>query len=73
MSKADLFADALAAGLVPSDSVAEDFTVADLEALLAAPAEEEPAWDGTLSSPVPVIAPDGHPNLSADDLAARDE
>jgi hypothetical protein len=38
-----------------------------------APQEEapKPEWKGSLSSDEPLIAPDGHPNLSKEDLKAR--
>jgi hypothetical protein len=32
----------------------------------------KPEWDGSLSSSEPVVGPDGHVHLSADDIKARD-
>ncbi|HEV8482683.1 MAG TPA: hypothetical protein VGV87_03910 [Blastocatellia bacterium] len=57
MAKSDLFEQAQAAGLVASDASADDYTVAQLEALLAG---DVPAWEGSLSDKPFMPAPDGH-------------
>lgn len=65
MAKADLIRQAQDAGLVASDVNERDYTVAQLEELLTG---EEPAWQGSLSSTSPIVAPDGHVVLSQEDI-----
>jgi len=67
-SKADLFSEAQAAGYVSDDASADDYTVNQLEALLGGTV---PAWEGSLSAKEPQVAPDGHVNLSQEDIEAR--
>ena len=40
----------------------------------AAPVEpvDKPAWEGSMSSAVPLVGPDGHVHLSKEDIKARD-
>jgi hypothetical protein len=68
-TKKELLAEAQAAGHVAEDASADDFTVAQLETLLGR--GDHPAWDGSLSASGPLVAPDGHVNLSQEDLDAR--
>jgi hypothetical protein len=68
VAKRDLLKEAQKAGLAPEDANADDFTEAQLEALLG----RGPAWEGSLSASKPVMAPDGHVNLSKEDISARD-
>lgn len=67
MAKKDLLKEAQAAGLLSEDVNAEDLTEADLERLLG----RGPAWEGSVSSPKPLVAPDGHETLSKADIEAR--
>lgn len=67
-TKKELLAEAQAAGHVSEDASADDFTVAQLETLLGRGA---PAWEGSISSSEPLVAPDGHVNLSQEDIDAR--
>jgi len=69
-TKADLLADAKAAGVLAEDVEEDAFTVAELQTILA-PADERPAWDGSLSVDHELVAPDGHVVLSKEDLDAR--
>ncbi len=66
-TKRELLKEAKAAGHVAEDADGEDLTVADLERLLG----RGPAWEGSLSASSPLVAPDGHINLSQEDLDAR--
>jgi hypothetical protein len=68
MAKKDLLEQAQAAGLAAPDADADDYTEAELKALLE---PEKPAWEGSRSSDEPLVAPDGHVNLSAEDIEAR--
>lgn len=68
-TKKELLAEAQAAGLVPEEASADDFTVAQLETLLGR--GDHPAWDGSLSSSSPLVAPDGHESLTQADIDAR--
>lgn len=68
-SKADLHADAVAAGKVTADTSPDDFSADDLTTLLDA---DKPAWKGSLSAREPIVAPDGHVVLSQEDIDARD-
>lgn len=56
-AKSDLFSEAQASGLIASDANADDFTAAELEALLSG---DVPAWKGSLSKAGFMPAPDGH-------------
>lgn len=67
-SKADLFKEAQAAGVVASDASEDDYTSDDLSARLRG---DVPAWKGSLSTNVPIVAPDGHVVLSQEDIDAR--
>jgi hypothetical protein len=67
-SKSDLMKQAATAGLIPADAPEEDFTVAQLEDMLS---PDRPAWKGSLSSKDPIKAPDGHENLSKEDVKNR--
>lgn len=67
-SKADLLADAQAAGLVAADAEEESFTVEELRGMLD---PGRPAWVGSRSVSEPVVAADGHVVLSKEDLDAR--
>lgn len=68
-TKRDLLKEAQKAGRVPEGATEDDYTVAQLEGLLGG---EVPAWEGSLSASKPVVAPDGHVNLSKEDIDARD-
>lgn len=67
-TKAELFKEAQRSELVPEDSSADDFSAAQLEALLGG---NVAAWQGSLSSTGPLVAPDGHPTLTKEDVDAR--
>ena len=67
-SKADLHDEAVAADRVPADSTADDYTVAELEALLGA--DDVPVATGPVPTE-PIVAPDGHVVLSQEDIDAR--
>jgi hypothetical protein len=67
-SKAELHAEAVASGAVGEDTEPDDFTVAQLEVLLSA---DVPAYEGSLMYTEPQVAPDGHVNLSQEDIDAR--
>ena len=67
-TKAELFKEAQRSELVPEDSSADDFSVAQLEALLGG---NVAAWKGSVSSERPLVAPDGHPNLTQEDIDSR--
>jgi hypothetical protein len=67
MAKADKFKEASKAGLVPAEASVDDFTEAQLDALLG----DSPAWEGSMSAAKPLEAPDGHVTLSAEDIKAR--
>ena len=67
-SKAELLKEAQARGLVAESVQEDDITGDDLRQLL----DPEPvAWKGSLSSKVPLVAPDGHVALSQEDIDAR--
>jgi hypothetical protein len=68
-SKSDLLKEAQAAGLAPEDATVDEFTAAQLEALLGR--GDRPAWDGSASSDSELVAPDGHVNLSKEDIYTR--
>jgi hypothetical protein len=68
-TKAELLKEAQAAGAVTGDASADDFTVAQLEQILGR--SEHPAWEGSASASEPLVAPDGHVNLSQEDIDAR--
>lgn len=68
-TKAEMFKEASAAGLVPADAGPDAYTADQLSALLN-PASA-PAIEGSLSSDKPIVAPDGHVNLSQADIDAR--
>lgn len=67
-SKADLLADAQAAGIVADDVEEDAFTADELRGMLD---PDRPAWKGSLSATEPVVAPDGHVVLSQEDIDAR--
>ncbi len=69
-TKKELIRDARKAGLVPETVGEDDFTAAQLEALLD-PEKAPPAWEGSLSSSKPLKGPDGHVHLSQQDIDAR--
>lgn len=69
MAKADLFEQAKASGLVADSATPDEYTVKQLEQLVHGGA---PAWEGSMSSSEPLVGPDGHVHLSADDIEARD-
>jgi len=69
-SKTELHKDALDAGLVDPDTVADDFTVEELQARLSGEGPDV-AWKGSLSADEPIVAPDGHVVLSQEDIDAR--
>ena len=66
-TKKELLKEAQAAGHVADDADEGDFTVAQLETLLG----RGDAWEGSVSSSEPLVAPDGHVNLSQEDIDAR--
>lgn len=67
MAKKDLFREAQTAGLTAEGASADDYTEAQLEALLG----RGPAWEGSLSAKGELVAPDGHVTLSKADIEAR--
>lgn len=69
MAKKELLAEAQKAGLAPETATEDDYTGAQLQALLNP--ESAPAWEGSLSSSVPLVGPDGHVHLSQEDIDAR--
>lgn len=69
MAKKDLLKEAIASGRLPEDAVEDDYTAAQLEALIDP--SSAPAWEGSASASEPVVAPDGHVNLSQEDIDAR--
>lgn len=68
-TKKELMKDAARRGLVPEDADEEEFTVAQLETLIDP--SKAPAWEGSMSSKVPLVGPDGHVHLSKEDINAR--
>jgi hypothetical protein len=68
-SKSDLHADAVSAGRLSDLTDPEDFTVEELQELMS---DDKPAWKGSRSSKEPIVYPDGHVALSAEDIKARD-
>ena len=68
-TKKELLKEAQAAGHVADDAEESDFTVAQLEVLLGR--GDHPAWEGSASSDSPLVAPDGHVNLSQEDIDSR--
>jgi hypothetical protein len=68
-SKAELVKEAQAAGVLAADVNPDDFSAADLEAMLNP--EGAPAWKGSLSADKPIVAADGHVVLSKEDIANR--
>jgi len=68
MAKKDLLEQAQGRGLVADGVDEADFTVTQLEGLLSG---DVAAWEGSLSAKKPVVAPDGHVNLSREDIDAR--
>jgi hypothetical protein len=69
-AKAELHREAVNAGMVAADSSPDDYTGAQLETLLGG---NVPEWEGTVSAREPLVAPDGHVNLSQEDIDARDQ
>lgn len=68
MAKKDLLAAAVKAGVLPEDANEDDYTLVDLQAMM----DPEPvAWKGSLSAKKPQVGPDGHVNLSQEDIDAR--
>ena len=67
-SKAELLREAKKAGAIPEDAGEDEFTVSQLENILS---PERVAWEGSLSSSVPLVGPDGHVHLSQEDIDAR--
>ncbi len=67
-NKAELVKEAQAAGLIAEDAGADDFTADQLSALLSG---DVPAFEGSLSASEEMVAPDGHVNVSAADIKAR--
>ena len=68
-TKADLLADAQAAGLVAADADEDAFTADELKGMLD---PNRPAHQGSLSATAPIVAADGHVVLSQEDIDARD-
>jgi hypothetical protein len=68
-SKADLLAEAQAAGVVASDAGEDDYTADELASRIRG---DVPAWKGSLSAKEPIVAADGHVVLSQEDIDARD-
>lgn len=67
-TKADLLKEAQSRGMVADTVTEDDVTTDDLRQLL----DPEPvAWKGSMSSSVPLVAPDGHVALSQEDIDAR--
>lgn len=67
-TKEELLEEAQTAGLVAPDVTADDMSAADLKTILD---PNKPAWEGSMSSPTPIVAPDGHVNLSQEDIDNR--
>ena len=65
MAKKDVFERAVNAGAVPADANPDDFTLEQLSRFLSG---EVSAWEGSLSSQTPIVAPDGHVTLSQEDI-----
>lgn len=65
-TKAELLKEAQASGAVSQDVTEDDFTAAELERVVNPDAA--PAWEGSLSSTKPIVAPDGHVVLSQEDI-----
>ncbi len=70
-TKQALFDEAVAAGLLPADADADGYSSEELKALTG-PADERPAWQGSLSATEPIVAADGHVVLSQEDIDARE-
>lgn len=68
-TKAELLKEAEKAGAVPEDASGDDYTVAQLEALLGR--GDHPEWEGSMSASEPLVAPDSHVNVSQEDIDAR--
>ena len=68
-TKAELLAEAQAAGAVAADATADDYTADDLHALLNP--GDAPVWKGSATASKPIVAPDGHVTLSQADIDAR--
>lgn len=66
-SKADLHAEAVAAGQVAEDTDPEDFSVAQLEGITG----DKPIPVDTSMHMTPQVAPDGHVNLTQEDIDSR--
>ena len=66
-TKKELFAEAKASGLVPDGASADDYEAKALEVLLG----RGPAWEGSMSSDVPLVGADGHQNLTQEDIDSR--
>ena len=67
-SKGELLKEAKTRGMVADTVTEDDVTIDELRQLL----DPEPvAWKGSLSSMVPLVAPDGHVALSQEDIDAR--
>lgn len=67
-TKAQLFEEAKAAQLVPAGTGPDDYTADELTGLLN-PADRA-VWEGSASATEPQVAPDGHVNLSQEDIDA---
>ena len=67
-TKSELHKEAQRAGLVPEGTEPDEYTGAQLETLLGG---DVPASGWVPSHNEPQIAPDGHPNLSKEDIDAR--
>lgn len=67
-TKQELLDEAQKAGKLPDDVDADEFTARQLEGIIGV---DQVAWEGSFSSDKPQVAPDGHVNLSQEDLDAR--
>ena len=67
-TKAELLKEAQRAGLVPDNTEPDDYTGAQLETLLGS---DVPAAGWVPSHRTPQVAPDGHVNLSKEDIESR--
>ena len=67
-SKSELLDEAQRSGKLPEDASPDDFSAADLEGIVSG---NVPVYRGSLMHNEPQIAPDGHVNLSQEDIDAR--
>lgn len=66
-TKKELLKEAQTAGAAPADATEDDYTAAELAALVSG----EHVAHERVSADKPVVAPDGHVNLSQADIDAR--